>query len=316
MRGIELAERFYEECGRPMLEKDFPSLLPLLACGLFGSGSECFGFDDEVSRDHDFEPGFCIFLPGEEIVDRRTAFLLEKAYARLPKEFAGFQRALLQPVGGPRHGVFRTADFFRDRTGSPDGILTVEQWLRLPEQTLAEAVNGRIFFDGYGEVTRIRENLAVFPPDIRRKKLAGNLLLMAQSGQYNYRRCLQHGETGAAQLAVHEFTKHAMAVIFLLNDVYQPYYKWSFRALRQLPLLALEAELLEYLITADNDQNAEEKISVIEGIAADIIAELTARGLSRADGSDLEKHAYSVNDGIEDADVRNLHILAAIGEHL
>ena len=81
MNGIELARAFYLECGKPMLEEQFPQLKDRIATGLVGSGSECFGFDDEISRDHDFEPGFCIFLPGEESVDRKTAFALERAYA-------------------------------------------------------------------------------------------------------------------------------------------------------------------------------------------------------------------------------------------
>ena len=60
-----------------------------------------------------------------------------------------------------------------------------------------------------------------------------------------------------------------MEAVFLLNRVYQPYYKWSFRRMRSLPELSLLAELLEYLITSDNDgENAEEKYNVIEGIAA------------------------------------------------
>ena len=111
MKGLELSRRYYETFGRPMLEEKFPELLPLLAVGFAGAGSERLGFDDEISRDHDFEPGFCLFLPGEEIVDRRQAFLLERAYAGLPKEFEGVRRSLVAPVGGPRNGVIRTADF-------------------------------------------------------------------------------------------------------------------------------------------------------------------------------------------------------------
>ena len=164
-----------------------------------------------------------------------------------------------------------------------------------------------------GEITRIREALSYYPEDIRRKKLAGHLLLMAQSGQYNYRRCLTHGETAAAQLAVCEFVRSAVSVIFLLNRRYQPYYKWCFRALRDLPVLSLHAVLFEYLLTTDNEaENAEEKYNVMEGIASDIIDVLSEQSLTKAVCGDLEKHAYSVNDGVSDAALRNMHILAGV----
>lgn len=313
MQGLEIARAFYEQYGKPVLEEQFGPQLSQIAVGLIGSGSECFGFDDEISRDHDFEPGFIIFLPEEDVVDRRTAFLMERAYAKLPKEFMGLKRSLMAPVGGPRHGVLRTAEFFRNKVGSPDGTLSLYQWLTVPEASLAEAVNGEIFFDGSGTVTRIREQLSAYPEDIRRKKLAASLLLMAQAGQYNYTRCLSHGEKAAAQLAVNEFVQHTMKVVFLLNQVYEPYYKWSFRAMRRLPKLDLTAEVLEYLLTTDNEpEMAEEKYDVIEGIAADVIDELIEQGLTEANCGDLEKHAYSVNDGIMDAELRNMHILAAV----
>ena len=336
MKGLEIARAYYEQYGEPMLREKFPGLMPFVAAGLAGSGSECWGFDDEISRDHDFEPGFSLFLPGEDVVDRRTAFELERAYAALPKEFMGLRRSLVAPVGGPRHGVLRTAEFMTDKVGKADGNLSLMEWLYMPEFSLAEAVNGEIFMDGYGEVTAIRERLRRRPEDVRLKKLAGQLLLMGQSGQYNYRRCLQHGEAAAAQLAAVEFVKSTMAAVFLLNDVYQPYYKWCFRAMRALPKLALTAELLEYLLTTDNEPDtAEEKSRVMEGIAADVIGELReqgllgelmeqgltgtevnretqGRGLTGAVGADLEKYAYMVNDMISDARIRNMHILAAV----
>ena len=289
MKGLELSEKYFEEFGRPMLEKELPDILPYLAVGLFGSGSECFGYDDEVSRDHDFEPGFCIFLPDESVIDRRTAFQLERAYAKLPKEFMGVKREMLAPVGGMRHGVIRTADFFNDKVGAYDGKLTMEAWLTLPEHYLAEAVNGKVFFDNYGEVTRIREQLAGYPEDIKRKKLAGHLLLMAQSGQYNYVRCIRHGEKAAAQLAAVEFV------------------------LRELPDFAIDAELMEYIITTDNEAHVqEEKYAVIEGIAIDVTEGLVRRKLTTAICTDLEKHAYAVNDGIKDGELRNMNVLAGV----
>ena len=313
MNGLELSRAFYESYGAPLLHEQFPEQEGLVAVGLLGSGSECLGFDDEVSRDHDFEPGFCLLLPGEDVIDRRTAFLLERAYAKLPKAFMGFKRSAVAPGGGARHGVLRTADFFTEKVGAPDGILTMDQWLKLPQQALLEATAGEMFRDDLGEVTAIRTALSAMPEDVRRKRLAGHLLVMAQAGQYNYLRCLKHGEPAAGQLAVNEFVKSCIEVVFLLNKAYAPYYKWSFRALRRLPKLSLTAETLEYLLTTGNDRSlAESKYDMIESTASDIIDELQDQGLTKAICGDLEKHAYSVNDGIEDGDVRNLNIFYAI----
>lgn len=249
MKGLELSRRFYEECGRPMLEQEFPQLLKYIAVGYTGRGSEHFGFDDDISADHDFEPGFCIFLPGEELVGRREAFLLERAYSKLPKEFLGIKRPPLSPVGGNRNGVFRTSEFYLNAAGTENGILSEKAWLSIPDYVLAEAVNGEIFTDAYGEVTTIRKRLKSMPDDIKRKKLAGNLLLMGQSGQYNFSRCLRHGEPEAAQLACNEFVNSAMKIVFYVNNEYMPFYKWSFRAFRALPDVGDLADNLSALLT-------------------------------------------------------------------
>ena len=313
MKGLELSQRYFETYGRPMLERDFQEVLPYLAAGLAGSGSECFGYDDEVSEDHDFEPGFCIFLPDESIVDSRTEFRLMRAYTKLPREFEGYERGLIAPVGGTRHGVMRTADFFTAHIGGPAAPATYEQWVRIPEYARAEALNGRVYFDDYGEFTAIREALADMPEDVRRKRLAGNLLLAAQSGQYNFSRCIAHHEYAAAQMAVFEYVKAVSAVIFLLNRRPMPFYKWQFRAMRDLPMLADCESDLEYLMTVDNGPDqADIKMATIEKIAGDIIAALEAQGLTQASCGDLEKHAYSVNDAIKDGNIRNYHILDAV----
>lgn len=310
MNGLALSKGFYEEFGLPMLREQFPDLMPFLAVGLVGSGSERFGFDDEISRDHDFEPGFCVFLPSEETVDRKAEFRLERAYAKLPRDYEGFRRSGITPVGGSRHGVIRTSDFYREKVGSPNGDLTVEAWLTVPDYTLAEATNGEIFYDGYGEFTAIREKLSAMPADIRKKRLAGNLLLMAQSGQYNYTRCISHGEPEAAALAVREFVQAAMKVRFLLAGRYMPYYKWSFRALCGLEGNEKIAGLLSALLL--DSASPEAVYDRIEDVAALTVADLITGGLTEAVCGDLEKHAYSVNDGIADGAIRNLHILAAV----
>ncbi len=313
MKGLELSAKFYEEYGAPMLKEQFSTLLPQIAIGLVGSGSECFGFDDDLSHDHDFEPGFCLFLPDEDTVDRRTAFLLERAYAKLPRDFMGYTRGPLSPVGGNRHGVLRLSEFLQEKTGRADGTLTTAEWFMVPEQSLAEVTNGRLFRDDCALFSAVREKLRYLPEDVRRKKLAGHLLMMGQAGQYNYPRCLLRGDTAAAQLSVCEFVKHTLHAVFLLNRTYIPYYKWQFRALRDLHCLATLSEPLEWLLTTDNKTaHADKKSSVIEQAAAAVIAQLKEQALSERTCGDLENHAYAVNDTVADANLRNLHILYGI----
>jgi len=287
--------------------------MPYLAVGLAGSGSECYGYDDETSRDHDFEPAFCIFLPGEDVVDRRTAFLLERAYAKLPKSFMGLERSPVDPVGGSRHGVIRMEEFFLAKTGTPDGALSPEQWLSLPEYSLLEATNGAVFEDPYGQFTQIREKLRYFPEDVRRKKLAGHLLLMGQAGQYNYSRCAARGETAAAQMAVFEFAKSALHSIYLINRAYMPYYKWSFRGLKDLSRLSTLAQELELLISSGNTApQVKEKNQIIENICTAIAGELRSQGLTDLENAEMEQQAYALNNTICDHGIRNAHILQGV----
>ena len=309
MKGLELSEKFYYEYGEKMIKENFADVEKYLAVGLAGSGSECFGFDDEISQDHDFEPGFCIFIPDE--IDSKTEFQLERAYAKLPKEFMGYTRSPLNPVGGNRHGVIKISRFFEEKTGSKTADIPTVGWFCIAEQFPAEATNGKIFCDNLGVMTQLREKIAYLPDDVRLKKLAGNILLMAQSGQYNYPRCIKRGETAAAQLAVGEFVNTALKVIFLLNKKYIPYYKWTFRALKDLEKLSDLYGDLESLISSDNTE-AEKKQKIIEKISACVIDELKAQELTKISSPNLEPHAYSVNDKIKDGEIRNLNILYAV----
>ena len=136
---------------------------------------------------------------------------------------------------------------------------------------------------------------------------------MAQSGQYNYKRCIDRQETGAAQLAMAEFVNATLKVIFLLNKKYIPYYKWSFRALKDLAILWELSDQLEYLISSTNTKKESElKVEIIENIASLVIKELEKQSLTRASSNNLVNHAYSVNDRIKDSEIRNLNVMYAV----
>ncbi len=312
MQGLEISKEFYFKHGKPMLEELFPDVTDRIAVGLVGEGSECFGFDDEISRDHDFDAGFCLWITEKD--EEKFGFKLERAYAKLPKEFMGLRRSILSPVGGNRHGVITIENFYTRFLGAPTAPDSIERWLYTPSASLAAASNGEIFTDPLGVFSEIREKLlSGYPEDIRKKKLAGHLVFMAQSGQYNYSRCISRGENGAAQLAVFEFVKHTISAIYLLNNRYEPFYKWAYRGMRELPALGNIEDALAALTELDNGvSNVETKIAVIEDIALLVVEELKKQNLTKAVCDDLEKHAYSVLDSIKDGNLRNMHIMEGI----
>ena len=315
MKGLELSRAYYEAFGAPMLREAFPEYEPLIAVGLVGAGSECFGYDDECSHDHDFEPGFCLFLPGEDLIDRRAEFRLERAYAKLPKEFMGFRRLERPPAGGYRHGVIRTGDFYRAQIGCAEVPQDPLWWFTVEEQYLAEATNGEVFRDDLGQFTAVRRALLSMPGDVRLKKLAGHLWMAAQSAPYNFERCLRHGETAAAKWALYLFADHYISALFLLCRAYRPFYKWAFRALSGLPHAGKVPQKLEELLTGgDNEQARAQVARLTDGL----LEALTAEGLFlHKDGAgavprDLADAAFMINDRIADPGVRNLNILYGV----
>ena len=70
IKGLELCEKFFNECAKPVIDKYFPDLQ--YSAGLIGYGSDVLGYDDKVSRDHMWGPRFYLFLSGKDIDKRRN----------------------------------------------------------------------------------------------------------------------------------------------------------------------------------------------------------------------------------------------------
>lgn len=320
VNGLELARAYYEQCGKSALAKRFPELAERMAVGLAGEGSECFGFDDGLSVDHDFGPGFCIWLLPEDFAAMGEA--VQQWYDSLPKSFMGFPAKRDGPHSGRRVGALAVHGFYRRYTGAPDARLTPLQWLRLPETGLATATNGRVFADPAGAFTAIREAfLAYYPEDARIKKIAARAAGMAQSGQYNYARCMRRGEVTAARLALAEFMQNAMSMLFLLERRHMPFYKWAHRALRELPLPPEAAVTLTALAAnaiderhwqnppADGLNTGDPNVLLVERLCALVTGILKQQELTWGDDDFLAVHAERAMTRIEDGAIRALHLL-------
>lgn len=309
MQGIEIAKEYWIQCGKPVIEREFSELMKYIAVGLVGSGSECYGFDDEISRDHDFGPGFCIFLPGEDLVSRREEFLLERTYAKLPKVFMGLKRELLDPAGGNRCGVFRTADWYKEKTGFSIAPSGWKDFASVPDYALAEAINGQVFFDACGQFTEIRKAWENPPADYLYKKLCGALISMSQAGEYNYPRSVARQDAPAAHLCADEFVKSAITAVFANFGRPVPYYKWTFRALKELEkektITPVSPILEEILFSRDASKAITQACISIQQL-------IKTCHLPESSISDIQATAFELNKLITDAELRNLSPLALI----
>ena len=319
-KGLDIAFAFYNECGSRMIREEFGEYEGRIAVGLAGQGSECFGFDDRISRDHDFGPGFCIWIPEElrgKIGDR-----LEKAYRELPvKEFClshrtdvGMAPEDINYTNARDHrvGVHSIEEFFLEHTGITGIPKTTEEWLLAPQMHLAEAVNGRVFRDDEGVFTSIRRSWEDFyPDDILKKKISADLAMAGKTGQFNYDRCMRRGDIGGAYSCVTEFIYKVTCALFLLNRRYTPYYKWRFRALEDITVCRECVPLLLDL-TQMNEESYRDKIDLIERISRIIIDELINRGWSSGYSDYLLDHAKLVMKTITDEDMRGWNVF--VGE--
>ena len=302
MNGLEEAKLLYEQRGKEILHTCFPEYEGRIAVGLAGHGSECFGYDDKLSRDHDFEPGFCLWLTDEDDIH------IGPRLSRSNRELTGSCTALKSAMGEKKLGLLRISDFYRLYTACPGAPESAEHWLSLPSWALAEATNGQVWQDDLGEFTAIRNTLLHgMPEDVRLKKIAARAVEMAQSGQYNYLRCLRHGETGSAQLALTEFVRSSCSMIFLLNRRHEPYYKWVFRAMAELDKLSSLKDALEFLLLGENDSRLKE--GVIEDICASVIAEMRVQELTDSSSDYLEDHAFEAQERITSRSIRAMHIM-------
>ena len=309
MKGLELSRRFYEELGKELIIKAAPEYENRIAVGMAGRGSECFGFDDEISQDHDFSAGFSLWLTTED--EAKAGFALMRAYSKLPKVYENVTIQGHSLFGESHFGVHTIASFFQ-RTLGMDGIPQHwKQWFQLPDHALAEAVNGAVFRDDLGAFSAIRTGLVEqMPADVKLKKLAAHLALAAQSGQYNFPRCMKHGEYGAAQLSLFEFVNEIFYLTFSLQSGYAPYYKWRFRGLRAMPHGLPLARKLEFLISTGNvAENAQEKINIIEEISATVIEQLRRQNKCYSSSDYLEDHGVALMRQIGTRDIASLHIM-------
>lgn len=294
IKGLELSKRYFYNIVLPEFEKTLFDILPLCAFGLVGEGSECYGYDDELSKDHDFGPSVCIWLRKDDYLKYKDR--INEVLKNLPKTYLGFQELKESEWGYNRRGLLNIEDFYFKFIGSVNPPQTINDWQKIPETALATVTNGEVFLDNLGEFTKIREQLLnYYPEPIRQNKIATRLMNISQHGQYNYIRCLRRNDLVAANQCLYLFVDEAIHLVFLLNRRYKIFYKWANKALLDLKILGNEIhKLLQDMVFAQN------KIPYVKKICKVLADELRNQKLTDYDSEFLGDLGVDIQKNIDD----------------
>lgn len=295
--NLDRCRLFYETYGIPMIREHFPEYEKRIAVGLVGEGSDAFGFDDEISTDHDYGLGFCMWLTKEDYDN--IGEQLQRCYEQLIEKEG--EHSLQESFLKKRRGVFEIQAFYEALLGQQE------------EYGLAQAVNGQVWTDELGEFTAIRKRLLEYYPErVWRQKLGAALHDFSQYGQSNYPRMMARRDYVTAQLCIAKAMESAMDIAYLLNKTYAPYYKWKKRGLEKLQHLTEVSALLEELAeipsqkdiwvdyayngAALNERDA--CIQCVEKMAKVILTELNRQRLVHGENPFLEIYVKEIAEGM------------------
>lgn len=299
MKGLELSRRYFTEIVFPAFEKNLKDIIPFCAFGLVGEGSECLGYDDAISQDHDFGASVCIWLKREDY--SKYSKRINEVLETLPKEYEGFSALVESEWGANRRGCLVLEDFYFKFLGQESSPKTIIEWQKMPETALATATNGEVFLDRLGYFSQIRkEILAYYPEVMRQNKISTRLMNLSQHGQYNYVRCLKRNDFIAANQALYLFIDEVIHLVFLLNRKYKIFYKWSNKALLDLEILGKEIHsLINDMIFRQN------KIPFIKEICEKLKKEIKNQKLSNIESDFLGDYGVDIQKNIDDEFFKN-----------
>ncbi len=298
MKGLEEVRAFYNSTLLPALKKEFPTSWDSIFICKKGRGSDCYGFDDEISKDHDFTNGVQIVVTEEQ--DKEIGFKLMRFYHQFE------ERGTKSIFNEKRDGIFSLPEFLEQLIGSSTAPTTPFEFLLIPEHALYEAQNGMILQEGNGIVFDAVKALEEVPLDVYRQRLAAHLTLAYQAGVYNAERMLKRGDKEAFQFCINLYIEHISCTLFAINQKSAPYYKWRFRALHELPIGRNVATLLSSLLL----NKESDKIALITSINNELLTLLYSLKFTTNNPRSLELAALQVKEKVEDKRVKALHIMS------
>jgi hypothetical protein len=271
MNGISLSEAFFHDCVTPLVMKRLAWDPGAFSAAILGEGSEVLGYDDEISQDHNFSPKVLLFLE-DETYDRLGLTLLADLRDALPASYCG--HALLWDEYRQALDVAPMHRFFHRYLDLPELPRTAVEWLRCEEQRLLELTAGKVFHDPGGRLSKIRQRLHFYPPEVRLFLL--RLVFERLSECAGAERSIQRDDRLALHAYTSYFTLFAIKAAHLIERRYCPYHKWMARSLQDLKPFGTEVHgtLLAMINAPTPDATREAMLVVLQQLGTRITDDL------------------------------------------
>lgn len=310
-RGAALAERYYRQVVRPLVQGRWPGL-PHTAARL-GGGSDVLGYDDEVSRDHDWGLRLDLLVEPGLVADVDSVLELG-----LPDTFEGHPtRFATTWDASSRHRVaVGTVDgLVRGRLGfgaseQPD----LAEWLSVTGQAVLEVTAGPVFEDAEGRLATVRSRLAWFPDDVWRYAVASDWVRVREELPFVARTGAGGDELGSRLVAA-RLVRVLAHLGYLLDRRWPPYAKWFGRGFAELPSSSVAAdELRRALAAADWPQRedalcaAAELLHAVQRDAGLPVAETAVVRFFDRGSRGIGRVPDAVTSAVVDEDVRALPV--------
>ncbi len=244
IKGLELSESFFNE-NKALLFKKIPSnAIEYITIGLFGFGSECYGVDDEISEDHDFDQGFIILV--EDSVPLTDFLKIKQAYDCLPKLYKRF--CLLNQT---KHGVHYMKEYLN--------YLGVNDIKNISDESKALLLNGKLFYQGFASTFAnlrydIRKNSNYdFLIDLSLKALEINKYI-----PYNLKRSLDRGDLYTFKSLKNNLVNHLIEFYYIYHKMYLPHDKLRLKLMDNNSIIK---KWIYYILDHDDISKIYEEIS-------------------------------------------------------
>ena len=278
IKGLDLNRGFYREIVKPILDRSFPGLS--YSASLIGYGSDVMGMDTERSTDHNWGPRMQIFVDGAAegaaegcIIPRIDGCLREELSLEYRGYPVNFSDAAYDKTRSMEKSRKKPVNHLIEISGFEDYLkarysmektrgFSPRDWLAFKDQALIEITSGEVFHDGLEKLEAVRRELAFYPPDIRKLRMA-ILWHYISNKEAFVGRCAALDDFIGLKLNSGRIVNYLIKILFYLEKKYIPYSKWFGSAFKKLEAYDEIAPLVKEILSENVPAQIEEKLCLL-----------------------------------------------------